>query len=47
MVRGSVDADNFMVVYTGKGGICAALSLNWGREMTIARRMIGLSARVE
>ena len=45
-MRGDIESGSFLVLDTRQGRACAALSLNRGREMTIARRMIAVAALV-
>lgn len=47
IVRGDIESRSFIVFYVCQRRICAALSLNRGREMIIARRMIAASALVD
>lgn len=47
IIRGDIESRNFIVLYSSQGRLCAALSLNRGREMTIARRMIATGAFVD
>jgi 3-phenylpropionate/trans-cinnamate dioxygenase ferredoxin reductase subunit len=47
IVRGDVEGRSFTVLYTHRGQVCAALSLNRGREMVLARRMIAAAAHVD